>query len=66
MKMSSNDEYCRFMFKRVIEYLNKNDIKNVGISFASDCNKKEIYLEILTMLFFKQTDKIELIKRLNF
>ena len=62
MDMTSNDDYCRFMFKRVMEYLNKNDVKNAGVSFVSDCNKKEIDLGILTMLFFSQTDKNELIK----
>ena len=60
--MATDYDYCRFMFKRVMEYVNNNDVKNAGISFASDCNKKGIDLGFLSMLFFRQTDKNELIK----
>lgn len=62
MNSQNDDEYCRWMFKRVMEYVNNNDIKNAGISFASDCNKKQIDLGFLGLMLFNQTDKYELIK----
>ena len=58
----NHDEYCRWMFQRVMEYINRNEIKEAGISFAIDCNKKDIDLGFLRMMFFNQSDKYSLIK----
>jgi len=58
----NNDEYCRFMFRRVMDYLKNNKVMEAGMSFASDCNKKDIDLGFLGMFLFKQTDENELIK----
>jgi hypothetical protein len=32
----NNDEYCRFMFRRVMDYLKNNKVMEAGMSFASD------------------------------
>lgn len=59
---NDNDEYCRFMFKRVMDYINENKIREAGLSFLSDCDKKNIDLGILKMMFLYQTNKYDLIK----
>lgn len=61
-ELDNEYEYCRWMFKRVMGYINNNDVKQAGISFASDCNTKGIDLGFLKMMFFYQNDKYELIK----
>ena len=50
------------MFRRVMDYLKNNQVMEAGMSFASDCNKKDINLGFLGMFLFKQTDKNDLIR----
>jgi hypothetical protein len=57
-----HDKYCRWMFQRVMEYVNRNKIKEAGISFVSDCHKRDIDLGFLEMMLFHQSDKYSLIK----
>jgi hypothetical protein len=59
---NDDDKYCRFMFTRVMEYLNKKQVKEAGISFASDCNKKGIQLGFIGMMLFNQKDENELLR----
>jgi len=58
----NDDEYCRWMFRRVMDYIKENKVKEAGASFASDCNKRDIDLGFLGMMLFHQRDKHELIK----
>lgn len=62
MDEEAHDEYCRFMFKRVMEYLiNKktNYSFEAGCSFASDCNKSKLDLGGLGLFLFKKENTAE-------
>ena len=59
---AKNDEYCRWMFTRVMAYINENKIQEAALSFLSDCDKEDINLGILHMLFINQTNKYDLIQ----
>ena len=50
------------MFRRVMNYIKENKVKEAGVYFASECNKRDIDLGILKIMFFNQIDKYKLIK----
>lgn len=60
-----SDDYCRLMFKKVMEYLQKDEVQLAGSTFACDCNKMNIDLGPIKCLFFCQSDKNELIKLIS-
>ena len=62
MEEEAHDEYCRFMFKRVMGYLiNKepNSSFEAGCSFASDCDKSKIDLGGLALFLFTKENSAE-------
>ena len=57
----TSEDY-RMIFRRVMEYLQKDDVRQGLMSFLSDCIKYDIDLGMLKMYFLTITDKNELIK----
>jgi hypothetical protein len=52
-----DEKYAEYMFKRVMQYLHKGEVKNAAMSFLSDCNKRGINLGFFTMVLLTTADK---------